>query len=260
MDFTDRASIVEDFWLAVGRNDRVKAEAAVLRLKAPMVSVSTSYSFEMVKGEEREEGVKQDDTGALMGTPRGVMPDTPTSTVYAWNDNVQVSLVVVNKRETCRARLMDGEVDFLACAGPMEHPGGTGCGFTTHELGGKDSKKQTVIKMDLPKNGDAFTILVKASWNSVKRPKIFSLPILLKTWLPYPETIDWDLPLTSFKFKAREWKYLIKGYNDLEWFVNLSTFPLTTEQLPALEIPSPTMGRGGFPPKDFEAPPNDMQS
>ncbi len=62
MDFTDRASIVEDFWLAVGRNDSVKAEATVLCLEAPMVSVSMSYSFEMVKGEEWEEGVEQDDT------------------------------------------------------------------------------------------------------------------------------------------------------------------------------------------------------
>jgi hypothetical protein len=64
MDFTDRASIVEDFWIAVGRNDRVEVEAAVLRLKALMVSVSMIYSFEMVEGEEREEGVKQDDTAA----------------------------------------------------------------------------------------------------------------------------------------------------------------------------------------------------
>jgi hypothetical protein len=187
------------------------------------------------------------------------MPDTPMSTVDAWNDNVRVSLVVVDKRETCGARLTDGEVDFLACAGPTEHPGGTGCGFTTHELGGKDSKKQTVIKMDLPKNGDVFAILVKASGSSVKRPKIFSLPILLKTRPPYPETIDWDLPLTSLKFKAREWKYLIEGYKGPEWFENLSTHPLTTERLPALEIPSRTMGRGWFPPKDFEAPPDDMQ-
>jgi hypothetical protein len=58
MDSTDRAFIVEDFWLAVRRNDCVEAEAAVLHLEAPMVSVSTSYSFEMVEWEEREEGVK----------------------------------------------------------------------------------------------------------------------------------------------------------------------------------------------------------
>ena len=46
MDFTDRASIVEDFWLAVARNDGVEASAAVLRLEAPMVEVSTSYSYD----------------------------------------------------------------------------------------------------------------------------------------------------------------------------------------------------------------------
>jgi hypothetical protein len=55
----------------------------------------------------------------------------------------------------------------------MERPGGTGCGFTMHELGGKDSKKQTVVKKDLPKNGDAFAILVKALGSLVKMPKIF---------------------------------------------------------------------------------------
>ncbi len=42
-----------------------------------------------------------------------------------------------------------------------------------HELGGKDSKKQTVVKKDLPKNGDAFAILVKALGSLVKMPKIF---------------------------------------------------------------------------------------
>jgi hypothetical protein len=45
---TDRPSIVKDFWLTVARNNHAKAEAAVLRLEAPLVSVSTSYSFEMV--------------------------------------------------------------------------------------------------------------------------------------------------------------------------------------------------------------------
>ena len=55
MDYTDRASIVEDFWLAVARNDNEEATAAVLRLEAPPVGVSSSYSYEIVEGEELED-------------------------------------------------------------------------------------------------------------------------------------------------------------------------------------------------------------
>ena len=92
--------------------------------------------------------------------------------------------MVVSKRETCAARLGDGEVDFLACAGPLERPGGTSCGWATHESGGKDSKKRSVIKMDLPEKGSVFAIQVKPSGSSVVRPKVFSLPILRENQLP----------------------------------------------------------------------------
>jgi hypothetical protein len=83
---------------------------------------------------------------------------------------------------------------------------------TTHELGGEDAKKHTVPKMDLPKIGVAYTILVKPFGSSVQQPKVFSLPILLKDHLPFPKMIQWDIPLTTFKFKARDWKYLIEEY------------------------------------------------
>ena len=146
---TDRTSVVADFWLAVARNNHEEAQNAVCCLDVPVVSISSAYSFKMVEGEERlAEVVEQEDTGALVGSVRGVMPDTPMLTVDAWIAEVGVSLVVVSKLETCAARLGDGEVDFLACAGPLDRSGGTSCGWATHELGGKDSKRHSVIKMD----------------------------------------------------------------------------------------------------------------
>ncbi len=192
---TDRTSVIADFWLAVVRNNHEEAQNAVRRLDVPIISISLAYSFEMVEGEEHlAEVVEQEDTGALVGPVQGVMPDTPILMVDAWNVEVGVSLVVVSKRETCAARLRDGEVDFLACAGPLDWSGGTSCGWATHELGGKDSKRHSVIKMDLPDKGSMFAIQVKLSGSSVVRPKVFSLLILRKDQLPYPQSIDWALP------------------------------------------------------------------
>ena len=158
---TETTSAVADFWLAVARNNREEAEAAVLRLEAPLVAVPSGFSFDMVEGEGKEQGGELEDSGALVGSsPRGVMPGTPMSTVDAWNADVGVSLIVVSKQATCGARVSEGDVDYLACAGPTERPGGAGCGFTTHELGGKDSLKRPVVKMAFPEAGDGFAILV----------------------------------------------------------------------------------------------------
>ncbi len=182
------------------------------------MSVSGTYSFELVEGEEQQAEMIEEGTGTLAESPRAVMPDTLAATVDAWNAEAGVSLVVVSKRETCGARVSDGEVDFLACAGMLERLGGGGCGWTMHELGGKDSKKRMVVKMYLPESGEAYAIFVKSSGSTIQRPKIFSLPILLKADLPYPKTIEWDLLLLSFKFKAREWKLFIKAYQGPCWF------------------------------------------
>ena len=86
--------------------------------------------------------------------------------------------------------------------------GGTSCGWATHELGGEDSKRRSVIKIDLPEKGSVFAIQVKPSGSLVVRPKVFLLPILRENQLPYPypQSIDWALPLTTFPFKAREWR------------------------------------------------------
>ncbi len=83
---------------------------------------------------------------------------------------------------------------------------------------GKDSKKRMVVKMDLPDQGEAYAILVRASGSSVQCPKAFLLLILLKADLHFSKTIKWDLPLLSFKFKVREWKLFIKAYQGSSWF------------------------------------------
>jgi hypothetical protein len=138
--------------------------------------------------------------------------------VNAWNADVGVTLVAVSKRKTCGASVMDGDGDFLACAGAMDQPEGTSCCWATHKLGGKVAKKRTVLKMNLPEEGVAYAILAKPSGSLVQQPKVFFLPILPKDHLPFPETIEWDIPLTTFKFKAREWKFLIEEYQRLPWF------------------------------------------
>jgi len=160
--------------------------------------------------------------------------------------------VVVSKRETCVARLGDGEVEFLACVGRLDRPGGTSCGWATHELGGKDSKWRSVIKMDLPEKGSVFAIQVKPSGSSVVRPKVFSLPILRENQLPYPQSIDWALPLTTFRFKAREWRFVIEGYKGSGWFAAIWTGYTSSSQAgdrpPPLEIPFSMMAEWGPPP------------
>ncbi len=95
--------------------------------------------------------------------------------------------------------------------------------WASHELGGKDSKRHSATKMDLPKKGSVFAIQVKPSGSLVVRSEVFSLPILHKNQLPYLQLIDWALPLTTFRFKAREWRFVIEGYKGLGWFAALWT-------------------------------------
>jgi hypothetical protein len=80
---TDQASIVKDFWLAIARNDRPGAEAVATCIKAPLVSVSGTYSFELVEGEEQQAEMIEEGTGMLAKSPRAVMPDTPAAMVDA---------------------------------------------------------------------------------------------------------------------------------------------------------------------------------
>ena len=84
------------------------------------------------------------------------MPDAPTEAMNAWNRDTLVTLLVVTKAEICRARVGNREVDFLACAKKVDRVGGSSCGMTTHQTGGKDSKKRNVLKMTLPQQGGGF--------------------------------------------------------------------------------------------------------
>ena len=119
-------------------------------------------------------------------SPKAVNSDTPVAVVETWNSDVRVALVLVSKDEICGARVSDGEVDFLACAGPLERPGALTCSWLTHATGGKDAKMRPVLTMKLPANGSkVYAIPVKSSGSGVKRPKIFSLPTLPFADLPY---------------------------------------------------------------------------
>ena len=110
---TDKTLVVSDFWLAAGKNNLSEAEAAVRCLDAPLVAVSSSYSFDLVEAEEEQQAEILKDSGALGSTtPQGVIPGTPTSTIDAWNAVVGVTLVVVSKGDTCEARVSEGEVEF----------------------------------------------------------------------------------------------------------------------------------------------------
>ncbi len=184
-------------------------------------------------------------SGAL--TPRGVsvMPDTPTEVVTAWNADVMGALIAVSKAEICGARVGNGEVDFLACAGPVDRPGGTSCGWATHETRGKEAKRQNVLKMSLLDQGEVFAIPVNASRSLVKRPKIFSTPVLPQDDLPYAIfNKGWDEMLTTIRLMVREWKYLIEAYPGESWMVN-SYFSAEGQggggNLPKLSIPSPSL-------------------
>ena len=109
--------------------------------------------------------------------------------------------------------------------------------------------------MDLPEKGSMFAIQVKPFGSSAVHPKVFSLPILRKDQLPYLQSIDWALPLTTFRFKAREWRFVIEGYNGSGWFAALWTGSSSSSQAgdrpPPLEIPFSMMAMSGYPPEDF---------
>ena len=153
-------SIAEEFWLAMGRNDRSPAEEIAARLEAPPASKWLRRT--RGGGDTDPQGQRQgEEPGTL--TPRGVsvMPDTPTEVVNAWNRATLVMLMLVTKEGICGARVGDGEVDFLACAKEVDRIGGSSCEMATHQMGGKDSKKRNVLKMTLPPQGGGFVIPVQ---------------------------------------------------------------------------------------------------
>jgi hypothetical protein len=80
------------------------------------------------------------------------MPDTPTEAVNAWNRDTLVTLLLVTKDKICGARVSNKRVDFLACGKKLDRVGDSSCGMTTHQTGGKDSKKRNVLKMTLARH------------------------------------------------------------------------------------------------------------
>ena len=58
-----RVSLVEDFWLAVARNDRAGAEAAAASIEVPLVALGSAYSFELVEDEVPRGEDEEEDTG-----------------------------------------------------------------------------------------------------------------------------------------------------------------------------------------------------
>ena len=260
----DIPSVAEEFWAALAINDRDGAQEVVDRLALPPVETS-AFSFEEVEGElEQVRGEEGGDGGSGALSPKAVNSDTPVAVVETWNSDVRVALVLVSKDEICGARVSDGEVDFHACAGALDREGGTSCGWSTHETDGKDAKGRKVLKMELPASGiRAFAIPVKSSGSTVKRPKIFSLPILPKDQLPYDVILPygWDETLLTLRLRAREWKFFIEAYGGRDWLIQLWERKTGTPRgkvtpPPSVNIPSPRMGRGGFPSDDFEERPD----
>ncbi len=243
-------TIAEEFWLAMARNDRTSTKQIVTWLKVPPVAI-LAYSFELIESKEdiaaEAEDQRQEEASGVL-TPKGVfvMPSMPTEAVIAWNSEALVALVVVSKSGICGARVGDGEINFLACAGAVDQTGGTSCGWGTHEMGGKDTKKQNIMKISLPDEGEVFAIPVNASRSLVKRPKIFSTLVLPRDKLPYDIfNAGWDKTLTTIRLMARVWKYLIKAYPGEAWMVNSYLKDLSGQdqggraKLPKLSIPSP---------------------
>jgi hypothetical protein len=182
-------TIAEEFWLMMGRNDRTLAEQIAVWLDIPPVVLS-AFSFEMVKEDEGEEAVdlgachQVEESGAL--TPRGVtvMPDAPTEAVNAWNRETLVTLLLVTKDEICGAQVGDGEVDFLAYVKKLDWVGGSSCGMTTHQTGGKDPKKQSVLKMTLPYQGGGLLFQWRPPTVLSSAPRCFLVLSSLKQAFP----------------------------------------------------------------------------
>ena len=108
---------VKEFWLVLVRNDRAGAQEVVDRLDLPPV-VTSPFSFDLVE-EELEDCWEREPQGGATGglSPKSVSPDTPVAMVEAWNAVDWVQLVLVSKTKICGARVSDGEVNLLACAG-----------------------------------------------------------------------------------------------------------------------------------------------
>ena len=113
-----------------------------------------------------------------------VMPDMPTKAVNAGTCKKVVTLMLVTKSGICGAWVGYGEVDFLACRKAVDWEGGSSCGMTTHQLGGKDSKKRNVLKVTLPQEGGSLSFQLRLSIVLPNTPRCFLVLSSLKQAFP----------------------------------------------------------------------------
>ena len=237
---------INRFWTAIVTGDRSAAIAAGESLDVPLVSSHQGYEFP-----DTPPGVVAGPTGAAVASaavsseyvvvsPRMLRPDTPQSTLSAWNGNIKVELIVIKKSEICGARMVkEGKEDFLACAVAKE-----ACEKFQH----RGQKADYYI--DLPLNdGEAFAIKVRSSSQSAK-PRVFSQPTLPYTAFPVAfRDAERVTMLTSLKLCARVWKVLLEAHGGYDWMMDLAnerTGPVERKAPPPLNIPSPRVGEGGI--------------
>ena len=243
---------INRFWTAIVTGDRSAAIAAGESLDVPLVSSHQGYEFP-----DTPPGVVAGPTGAAVASaavsseyvvvsPRMFRPDTPQSTLSAWNGNTKVELIVIKKSEICGARMVkEGKEDFLACAVAKE-----ACEKFQH----RGQKADYYI--DLPLNdGEAFAIKVRSSSQSAK-PRVFSQPTLPYTAFPVAfRDAERVRMLTSMKLCARAWKVLLEAHGGYDWMMDLAnerTGPVERKAPPPLNIPSPRVGEGGYQGGEFE--------
>ena len=248
------------FWTAIVAGDALAAKEAGDSLNAVPRVAAPTFEFPEDSPSSRASAT----TGAaavasaaaagesLVSSPRMVEPDTPGTTLSAWNNGTKVGVMVINKSLVCGARTVtEGANDFMACALSP-----TACTTFTHK--GRDGSGKPTIYLNLPlDDSSVFVIRVRASSQSVSQ-RVFSRPLLPFTLFPVDFRDEVRLRiLTSLKFPARVWKVLFEGHEGYDWMEDLG-YARGRDTRPApVEIPSPRVGAGGYRASDFEDPLSD---
>ena len=129
MDDKTRARENDAFWASLVAGEVTEAQATARRL----INITPPVSAFFNDATETE--------GAEGEQPRDhVAPDTPSHPVGAWNDDEEVSFVILSNEECCLARIGErrrtSDVDFTACILPSKWP--EMCG----KLGHSDPKRR----------------------------------------------------------------------------------------------------------------------
>ena len=244
------------FWESIIAKDRDAAHRFGSSLVVPPIEASP-FTFD----EDSPRSGESVETGVLVGggtsavgesaasTPRLLMSDTPDGTVSAWNSDNDVKVVVVNSADVCGIRVnAKGVRDYMVCALPLV--GDDRCTVDAHEK----RRVKSGLDIALPLGGTpGLAIRVRVSSQSVAR-RVFSRPILPFTDFPIDMRGDDVMGiLTSLEFPARVWKLLFEVHEGYDWMERLShPSGLPVSSLPALQIPSPRAGEGGYDPSGFD--------